>query len=99
MLLWREKTWKAYKTAVESFKTFRSLYQLRDVWPVPLNDVMYYIAYLSFHKQKSKQTGETVSIFLVNLLKSAGGYLIFEAFCILIPPKVFQLQKRFGIVF
>ena len=48
MLLWREKTWKAYKTAVESFKTFRSLYQLRDVLPAPLNDAMYYITYLSY---------------------------------------------------
>ena len=43
-----QKTWKTYKTTVESFKTFRSLYQLRDVWPAPLNDVMYYIAYLSY---------------------------------------------------
>jgi hypothetical protein len=56
MLLWREKTWKAYKTAVESFKTFRSLYQLRDVWPVPLNDVMYYIAYLSLNTGLSFST-------------------------------------------
>jgi hypothetical protein len=48
MLLWRKKHWKTYKTAVESFKTFRSLYQLRDVWPAPLNDVMYYVAYLSY---------------------------------------------------
>jgi hypothetical protein len=43
-----QNTWKTYKTAVESFKTCRSLYQLRDVWPAPLNDVMYYIAYLSY---------------------------------------------------
>jgi hypothetical protein len=48
MVLWNKKTWKTCKTAVESFKTFRSLYQLRDVWPAPLNDVMYYIAYLSY---------------------------------------------------
>jgi site-specific recombinase XerD len=43
-----QKTWKTYKTAVESFKTFRSLYLLRDVWPVPVSDVVYYIAYLSY---------------------------------------------------
>ena len=43
-----QKTWKTYKTAVEFFKTVRPLYQLRDVWPAPLNDAMYYIAYLSY---------------------------------------------------
>jgi hypothetical protein len=43
-----QKTWKTYKTAVEFFKTVRPLYQLRDVWPAPLNDVMYYVAYLSY---------------------------------------------------
>ena len=37
-----------YKTAVESFKILRSLYQLRDVLPAPLNDAMYYITYLSY---------------------------------------------------
>ena len=31
-----QQTWKTYKTAVESFKTFRSLYQLRYVWPAPM---------------------------------------------------------------
>jgi hypothetical protein len=46
----------------------------------------------SIHKRKNKQTGATVSIFLVNLLKSAGGYLICEAFGVLNPPRVSQLE-------
>jgi hypothetical protein len=50
----------------------------------------------SIHKRKNKQTGATVSIFLVNLLKSAGGYLICEAFGVLNPgtKKHGKLAKR-----
>lgn len=43
-----QNTWKTYKTAVESFNAFRSLYKMSDIWPAPLNDIIYYIAYLSY---------------------------------------------------
>lgn len=42
-----QSTWKTYKTAAESFNMFRSHYNLQEIWPVPLNDLIYYIAYLS----------------------------------------------------
>ena len=40
-------TWKTYKTAVESFQSFRKLYNLEDIWPAPLYDLLFYIAYMS----------------------------------------------------
>ncbi|VDI71062.1 Hypothetical predicted protein [Mytilus galloprovincialis] len=43
-----QKTWKTYNTAVESFKIFRSAYNLHDIWPAPLSDLIFYIAFLSF---------------------------------------------------
>lgn len=43
-----QKTWKTYNTAVESFKNFRSAYNLHDIWPAPLSDLIFYIAFLSF---------------------------------------------------
>jgi hypothetical protein len=30
-----DSTWKTYKTAVESFQSFRKLYNLQDTWPAP----------------------------------------------------------------
>lgn len=42
-----DSTWKTYKTAVESFQSFRKLYNLRDTWPAPLYDLLFYIAYMS----------------------------------------------------
>jgi hypothetical protein len=39
-------TWKAYNSAVESFKRFRVMYDLHDEWPVTLHDIIKYIAYL-----------------------------------------------------
>ncbi|XP_063397183.1 uncharacterized protein LOC134681477 [Mytilus trossulus] len=43
-----QKTWKTYNTAIESFKNFRSAYNLHDIWPAPLSDLIFYIAFLSF---------------------------------------------------
>ncbi len=42
-----DSTWKIYKTAVESFQSFRKLYNLQDTWPAPLYDLLFYIAYMS----------------------------------------------------
>lgn len=42
-----EKTWKTYRTAAESLHSFRSQINLPDIWPVPLNDLLFYIAHLS----------------------------------------------------
>ena len=42
-----DSTWKTYKTAVESFQSFRKLYNLQDTWPAPLYDLLFYIAYMS----------------------------------------------------
>ena len=41
-------TWKTYNSAVESSKRFRVMYDLYDEWPVPLHDIIKYIAYLSY---------------------------------------------------
>ena len=48
-------TWKVYKTAVDSFQNFRQLYDMSQSWPAPLNDILFYIAYLS-HKNHSPST-------------------------------------------
>ena len=42
-----DSTWKTYKTAVESFQSFRKLYNLQDTCPAPLYDLLFYIAYMS----------------------------------------------------
>jgi hypothetical protein len=42
-----DSTWKTYKTAVESFQSFRKLYNLKDTWPTPLYDLLFYIACMS----------------------------------------------------
>ena len=48
-------TWKVYKTAVDSFQNFRQLYDMSQSWPAPLNDILFYIAYLS-HTNHSPST-------------------------------------------
>ena len=48
-------TWKVYKTAVDSFQNFRQLYDMSQSWPTPLNDILFYIAYLS-HTNHSPST-------------------------------------------
>ena len=40
-------TWKTYKTVDESFQSFRKLNNLKDTWPTPLYDLLFYIAYMS----------------------------------------------------
>lgn len=41
-------SWKTYHSALESLNKFRSIYHLPNEWPVPLYDIMSYIAYLSY---------------------------------------------------
>lgn len=41
-------TWKTYKTAVDSLLKFRKLYGLLDSWPVPLDELINFVAYLSY---------------------------------------------------
>lgn len=56
-------TWKCYKTAVESFEKFRCDYGLLQVWPTPLENIMAYIAYLSF----SGRAPSTISTYISGL--------------------------------
>ncbi|CAC5380841.1 unnamed protein product [Mytilus coruscus] len=41
-------SWKTYKTAVECLKKFRIIYNYRDIWPVPIDEIAQFIAYLSY---------------------------------------------------
>lgn len=38
---------KTYKTAVDAFHTFRLLYNLENIWPVPIDTISHFIGYLS----------------------------------------------------
>lgn len=58
-----EKTWKTYKTAIESFRSFRIFYNLPYIWPAPLYDILYYIAHLS----SSGLSASTVSTYISGL--------------------------------
>ena len=40
-------TWKTYKTAVESFHQFRISYNFSQVWPVPIDQLVHFVAYMS----------------------------------------------------
>ena len=40
-------SWKTYKTAVESLSKFRTLYGFSENWPVSIDVLLHYIAYLS----------------------------------------------------
>ena len=42
-----ESTWKTYKTVVESLSKFRTLYGFSENWPVSIDVLLHYIAYLS----------------------------------------------------
>ncbi|CAC5358968.1 unnamed protein product [Mytilus coruscus] len=41
-------TAKVYQQALRSFNEFRALFQLEDLWPIPLHHITNYIAYMSF---------------------------------------------------
>ncbi|XP_071099006.1 integrase/recombinase xerD homolog, partial [Haliotis cracherodii] len=40
-------TWATYQTGINALHQFRSAHQLQEVWPVPLDQVVNFIAYLS----------------------------------------------------
>ena len=54
-------TWKTYNTAVESLRKFRLLYDLPDIWPVPLHDIIQYIAYLSYEANSASTVNTYIS--------------------------------------
>ena len=41
-------TWKTYKTAVDSINEFRHIYALSNSWSIALDEIINYIAYLSY---------------------------------------------------
>ena len=41
-------TWKTYKTAVDSLENFRKIYKMHPIWPVPVEILAQFIAYLSY---------------------------------------------------
>ena len=42
-----DNTWKCYNTAVHSLNRFRTQYDFPDTWPVPLDVLMIFIAFMS----------------------------------------------------
>ena len=41
-----KNSWKGYESAVASFENFRLYYNLSNIWPVPLSDIVNFITYL-----------------------------------------------------
>ena len=41
-------SWKTYKTAVDSLENFRKIYKMNPIWPVPVEILAQFIAYLSY---------------------------------------------------
>ena len=41
-------SWKTYKTAVDSINKFRHNYSLSNLWPIPLDEIINFIAFLSY---------------------------------------------------
>ena len=54
-------SWKTYKTAVDSFKTFRNGYFLEDIWPAPIDHIAKFIAYLSYKGLASSTVSTYIS--------------------------------------
>lgn len=40
-------TWKTYEIAVECFNQFRLLYNFQNIWPIPIDDLAKFVAFLS----------------------------------------------------
>ncbi len=53
-------TWRSYQAAVKSLGCFRSEYGLPDIWPVPAEHLLHFIAYLS----ASKRSGSTARAYI-----------------------------------
>ena len=41
-------SWKTYKTAADSLENFRKIYKMNPIWPVPVEMLAQFIAYLSY---------------------------------------------------
>jgi hypothetical protein len=54
-------TWKTYNSAIESFDNFRQIYKLPDIWPVPVQDIIRYIAHLSHAKTSASTVATYIS--------------------------------------
>jgi hypothetical protein len=54
---------KAYQKGLEMFGYFRKEFGLKDIWPVPLQEIIFYIAHLF----KSGWSYSTVSCYLAGL--------------------------------
>lgn len=54
-------TWKTYNSAVQSLGNFRLLYDLPDIWPVPLYDLIQYIAYMSYKSISASTVNSYIS--------------------------------------
>jgi hypothetical protein len=39
-----KNSWKVYESAVASFETFRLYYNLSNIWPVPLSDIVNFVS-------------------------------------------------------
>lgn len=54
-------TWKTYNSAIESFDKFRQIYKLLDIQPVPVQNIVRYIAHLSHAKTSASTVATYVS--------------------------------------
>ena len=56
-------SWKTYKTAADSLENFRKIYKMNPIWPVPVEMLAQFIAYLSY----KGLTASTVSTYISGL--------------------------------
>ena len=56
-------SWKTYKKAVDSLENFRKIYKMNPIWPVPVEILAQFIAYLSY----KGHTASTVSTYIFGL--------------------------------
>lgn len=70
-----------YRTALNSFNSFRTLYKLPNAWPIPLRDVTHFIAYC-FEKTMSAKTISTYISGLAFVHKLNSWYDITQCFIV-----------------
>jgi hypothetical protein len=56
-------SWETYKTAVDSLEKFRKIYKMNTIWPIPVEILAQFIAYLSY----IGHTASTVSTYISGL--------------------------------
>lgn len=52
---------RTYAAAIKKFKSFRDLYKLQHIWPVPLSDLLYFIAFLSLEGLSASSVNTFIS--------------------------------------